>query len=280
MMYAGLKQYLKYRTPSRFTLVFGQSKKGRTEIAYFIAGKHLIGNTAEIIVVDNKVDSVREVIAKCYKQKTQTFYIFLDADGMSIAAKNSLLKVTEEPPQQAYFILCHSDECFSLPTLISRADIVRLPVLRAQEVLNYAEQNYPQKLRTVRNWVPIICFSMEDVDKFLKLENPKEFIEFVEKVVKYLSAVTVTNLLKITHQFKFKEDDKAEYDCKLFVAAFLECLTNNYCELFISQEDFEKTFKRTLKLSSVLQSNYVSHKSAFELWLMDIWKIFGGEYDE
>ena len=38
-----------------------------------------------------------------YKQTKPIMYVFKDCDNMSNAAKNALLKVAEEPPQQAYF---------------------------------------------------------------------------------------------------------------------------------------------------------------------------------
>ena len=40
-----------------------------------------------------------------YKQTERIIYLIQNADKMSLNAKNSLLKLVEEPPQQAYIIM-------------------------------------------------------------------------------------------------------------------------------------------------------------------------------
>ena len=85
----------------RFMIIAGMKGQGKKTFAKEIA-KSLSYNIAEI---DTKIDSIRSMIETAYSQTSPIIYLITDADDMSLGAKNSLLKVIEEPPQQAYFIM-------------------------------------------------------------------------------------------------------------------------------------------------------------------------------
>ena len=71
---------------------------------------------------DNKVEKKKKIIDMAYKVSHKTF-IIPDADDMSNAAKNALLKVVEECPNDNYFIMTLEDEVNTLGTIRSRAQI-------------------------------------------------------------------------------------------------------------------------------------------------------------
>ena len=82
-----------------------------------------IGNQLSqyVIVSDVKADDVRQVIDQSYTLTEVTVYIFPDFHRMSGAAQNALLKITEEPPNKAYFILTTENVSMILGTILSRA---------------------------------------------------------------------------------------------------------------------------------------------------------------
>ena len=109
----------------------GQVERGRfPRFAIFIgekgSGKKCLASTIAdylkypISFVDTKVDSIREVINTAYKVDAPIIYVITDCDNMSSAAANALLKVTEEPPRNAYFILTCENEENLLQTIRSR----------------------------------------------------------------------------------------------------------------------------------------------------------------
>lgn len=53
-------------------------------------------------------------------------YIITDADAMNIPAQNAMLKLLEEPPKSASFILCSKNPANLLPTVRSRCVLRRL----------------------------------------------------------------------------------------------------------------------------------------------------------
>jgi DNA polymerase-3 subunit delta' len=83
-----------------------------------------------------KLGQVRTVIARIYRrpaQATRAFYIFTASSFMKEAA-NSLLKVLEEPPEHATLILLAENPSELLPTIRSRAGVLRLGALPAAEI--------------------------------------------------------------------------------------------------------------------------------------------------
>lgn len=83
-----------------------------------------------------KLGQVRSVIARIYRRPAEArraFYIFTAASFMKEAA-NSLLKVLEEPPEHATLILLAENPSELLPTIRSRAGILRLGALPSAEI--------------------------------------------------------------------------------------------------------------------------------------------------
>ena len=81
---------IKNTTFPRFAILSGVKGSGKKLISNDIA--HKLCDT--VINIGIKVDDIREMIKSAYKLTTPCAYIIADADNMSLAAKNALLKVT------------------------------------------------------------------------------------------------------------------------------------------------------------------------------------------
>src|ERR1700748_3751405 len=84
----------------------------------------------------SKLGQVRAVMARMYRRAAQAqraFYIFTASSFMKEAA-NSLLKVLEEPPEHATLILLAENPSELLPTIRSRAGVLRLGAVPAAEI--------------------------------------------------------------------------------------------------------------------------------------------------
>ena len=76
-----------------------------------------------------KVDMVREVIRDAYMQPNEAdykVYILAEAHCMNASAQNALLKILEEPPEYAVFILTAESKSAMLDTVLSRSYTVSL----------------------------------------------------------------------------------------------------------------------------------------------------------
>ena len=83
-----------------------------------------------------KLGQVRTVIGRIYRRPAQArraFYIFTASSFMKEAA-NSLLKILEEPPEHATLILLAENPSELLPTIRSRAGVLRLGALPPADI--------------------------------------------------------------------------------------------------------------------------------------------------
>lgn len=271
MLYKELKEQLSLKPLARFTIIESPSSYANRDIAYFLANKDFV------YVCGNKVDDVREIIVKCYEQTSKTIYLFLDADNMTAAAKNALLKVTEEPPQNSYFIMCIRSKENTLETLLSRANVISLPVLTSKEIGQYVFEKNVKISPTDLQLAKSICTTVEQANSLLTLNSIKEFLDFVEKVVDNIPYVTVTNALKILEHIKFNDEHKDKYDLALFLIVYMRCCINFYMQGKIDMKVLKNIAVSTLKVTAKLNVTTVNKQNAMEIWIMEQWEILGGE---
>ena len=97
------------------------------------AGKKTIG-----------VSTVREIREAAYimpQELSVRVFIIDNASLMTDAAQNALLKILEEPPEGVYFFLLSENASALLPTVRSRAPVVRMQVFDEGELEEYIVKN-------------------------------------------------------------------------------------------------------------------------------------------
>ena len=93
------------------------------------------------------VEEIRFIRSDVYKKPHEArrrVYLLLGAHTMSVQAQNALLKVLEEPPEYALFILTCPSASALLPTVCSRAQIFTLSPPSPEEAVQAARQVCPQ----------------------------------------------------------------------------------------------------------------------------------------
>ncbi len=85
------------------------------------------------------VDQIRAVVSDAYVRPNEAerkIYIVKDAGDMTASAQNAFLKLLEEPPYYAAFLLCVENEASLLPTVRSRCTLLHVG---AEEIPQRAE---------------------------------------------------------------------------------------------------------------------------------------------
>lgn len=193
-----------------FIVLVGERGSGKRTVAKEMA--HIIG--AVYAECDSKVDTVRDVIDTAYQSNTKVMYCFADADNMKPQAKNAMLKVTEEPPENAYFCLTVTNSRALLTTIRSRAYVFNMAPYTHQELREYYDSKYYGVDIDYSDLV--ICKTPYEVDKLC--EYGKEFIEYVNLVIDNIAEVESANAFKSAKKLALKNDDG--YDLKLFWQCF------------------------------------------------------------
>ena len=120
-------------TYPKFSIFVGPKGSGKKTLAKEVC-KRL---NLPIINFGTGIEDVRTAIDLAYDRFDAYCYMFPDADGMSVTAKNGLLKVTEEPPKNAYFILTLQSMSNTLGTIESRGTIFNLDPYTTDELISY-----------------------------------------------------------------------------------------------------------------------------------------------
>ena len=252
-----IKSAIESKSLARFIILVGERGSGRKTLAKEVA-KWLNADYAE---VDKGVDAIREVIENSYKIAREIIYV-LDGDNMSPSAKSSLLKVTEEPPNKARFILTVTDISQTLDTLTSRACVYRMD--------NYTHADIAQ-FAGVEDWrFPNFCSNKYEVDLLLKY-GINEFHEYIKLVVDNIDKVSSANALKIEDKLAFKDTDD-KYDMKIFLQAFrTECMDrvqeSSSCADKMKYLDWINIATTNLGL---LRTPTLNRQSLFDIFIFDI----------
>ena len=93
------------------------------------------------------VETVRELARQAYITSNEfSFRMFIieDAELMTASAQNAFLKLFEEPPQGVYFVLLCLSASMLLPTVRSRAQLLRTERCRDEDIRRYLIASSPR----------------------------------------------------------------------------------------------------------------------------------------
>lgn len=251
----------------RFVILTGASGGGKKTIVREVAS--MLG--AQLVVCGNKVDEVREVIAMAYKQSIPTLYLFADVDRMSIAAKNALLKVTEESPRQAYFMMTASALESIVPALRSRATCIALDPYTPAELMEYAKQRAYNLSQEEADIVTSVCTVPGEIDLLMKY-HVQEFYDYVWLVVDNIGVVNGANAFKIGTKLAYKEEDTG-WDLTLFLRTVMLVFRAKMAEGDQSacRASIAVTSKYLNELTSITG---VNKPSTVDMWILDLREIW------
>ena len=211
-----IEQLIENGTFPRFSIFVGPKGSGKKTL--------LLEMFEGIYLEDNKVESVRKMIDMVYKIGNRTF-IMPDADTMSNAAKNALLKVIEECPNDNYFIMTLEDENNTLETIRSRGTVFYMDRYTPDEIASYFYEEYhANNGKPEEEIIRAICETPGDVDLLSNIDNKNyiaDFYEYVQLVVDNIAEVSLANAFKIPSKVALKEDAEG-YDLRLFWKAFMK----------------------------------------------------------
>lgn len=248
-----IKTLIKWRcnkSVPRFIIISGDIGSGRLTLAKEIM--HMLYMPG--IISDCKIDDVRRTIEYAYEYTAPTMYIFRNADDMSVAAKNALLKVVEEPPNNAYFIMTVQNIDNMLGTIKSRGTVIKMEPYTQQELKSVCDDEL--KLEYCTN-IGELQVAHEDIQRTE---------DCVDDVLKALREKSGVRLLKACTQLKGKQTETDKIDCLLFFKIFLKRLYNAQANALI-YKSFE-CLKSIFVCKQELTRNTINKKSSIESMLI------------
>lgn len=198
-------------------VIIGPKGSGKRTMAKFIAQKL----NCVYAPSDIKVDAVRQVVDTAYKTADKVLYCFENADNMKNAAKNALLKVTEEAPTYAWFVMTLMDDSTLLPTIKSRSFVMNMQPYTAEDKGRILSSLDTEGKLTPEQQSYLIEMANTPYELQKLFEYGQDFLDYVEMVADNISVVESANAFKSGNKLALKNNDEG-YDLSLFMLAFVQ----------------------------------------------------------
>ena len=250
----------------KFSIIIGEQGYGKHTICKYIAE----GLGLDYLLFNNKIDDLRQFIDVISTQASPYIYVLQDGDSMSLGAKNSILKIVEEVPSQAYVILLIDNRNSALATLISRAFVFELNNYSKEELVEYCNlkgYSNPEQLILVAN-----CPGELDIASKVDVNS---IISFAEKLIDNVKYASLPNVMKVASKINGTDDDG--YDLRLFLNAMYSVMVNrlenerNNSQLKIYRDICllisEYSYKLRMRSSNL--------KYIVDSFIINLWRITG-----
>lgn len=261
------------KIPSLLLIVGPQDTGKKTAVEYI---RKNVKNDGMFRAEANSVSAVREVIEKSYQLGGAVYYVFTDCDNMSVAAKNAMLKVMEEPPQGARFILTVKNYYNMLNTIRSRAFLYQMFPYSKKELENFvATYDGPEKVKAVKLGLPY-SNCPGNILRLAKMPDAGQgMIDYARLMADYVGEATQANVLKISTKLDIKNDDPDKYPVDLFLYAAEEAFFKQYCKTH-KVRDYA-CMKRVSGASAELNLHAASKQNLIDCLLLDLRRMQGAE---
>lgn len=261
----------------RFIVITGQKGQGKTELAKYISKK--LGYP--LVEFEIKIDEIREMIEMSYKQTEPIIYLIQNADKMSLGAKNSLLKVIEEPPNNAYFIMELQQMENTLETIKSRCQEIKMEGYTEEE-LDYMIDSLQPLYRITQKEKMILGRSAQNYYQLKKMLDYGvwSFYDYVDKVYNNIYKVQSANSFKIAEKIDLKDTGEG-YDLEMFWNMYIyRCIGELFDlmaipgteERWAEADIVGKCISITENYKQKLNINGINKQSLVDMWILDIRK--------
>ena len=253
----------------RFFIIEGAKGSGKDLIVKYISNK-----LCQMTQVDKSIASIRGMIKTSYSVLSPIIYHILESEKMSLPAMNSLLKIVEEPPRLAYFVLTVDNLDSILSTIRSRAVVFNVYPYSKTEIRDYAS-TLPRKF--VSNELEIIekiCKTPGDVNNVLDLDI-EAYWSYLTLVFNKIGIWTGVESFKVTSKLKFKEDG-AGYDPDFFLSSLATYSFHRMAQLKATDgTKCVQTIALINKYRKEFKIKSINKSASFDMFLLelrDIWR--------
>lgn len=247
----------------RFSILIGERGSGKKTMAKDIA--QMLG--AMPVLASTKAEDIRDIIDVSYRVTDTVVYIVADCDNMSSASANALLKVTEEPPKSAYFILTCENEENLLQTIRSRGVTYMLEPYTYEEKCDYLDTQSTKLKDDETEFILEVASNVGEVAQLLSMDI-NAFKDYVTLVIDNIAEVSDSNAFKIGDKVALK-DEEDKYNLKLFWKAF-----NAVCVDRMREGDDPLKYARAIGVtgdySQQLNIRGINKQMLFDNWLLSI----------
>lgn len=257
------KEWSNDKRGNRFIILVGAQGSGKSLIAREVASKmirvEVVGTVAEI----------RKAVSLAYKVAEPTVYIIDKGDELSPAAKNTLLKITEEPPNKARFILEVRNESAVLGTLLSRGKVVRLEPYTYAQIQEYIKETHTDLDDNKANLLADCCITPGLVETVLEYDI-ETFYKFAENIVLHIQEVSDTNAFKSASAISFKQGEEGYSVDLLFDILKITASRVLRAGLCNNTKEHVRLVRAISKYGRMLKATGINKKAVYDMFLLEV----------
>ena len=160
------------------------------------------------------VDQIREVLKDAAKKPYENgkkVYTVLYGDDMNEQAQNAFLKLLEEPPEYAVFIILAENTASLLPTVRSRCEIIKFPPVSGEKIKDALLKAYPD----VKNADFLARYSLGNIERAKTLALDEGFMPLRSGAFEMLEKLLSKELSESYDVAEFAELNKADAETVL-----------------------------------------------------------------
>lgn len=218
--------------------------------------KYITSEKASIGVDEIRSQLNQTIQLKPYSSEKK-IYICENADKMTEAAQNSLLKTLEEPPEYAVILLLVDNLETMLSTILSRCIILDLKPVNIEEIKEFLMKDFkcPDYLAEIA-----ANFSGGNIGKAIKYATSNEFDEMKRSLLNFVSSIRELEIFEIVDFMKSSMTSKEK------LPDFLDFLTMWFRDvlLYKATNDFNMLLFKEEYQQIMMQASYVSYQGIEE----------------
>lgn len=240
------------------------------------AGKSLLikklaeDKNMRIQYIGNKIDNIRELIQDSVALEEPTLFAISEGDSMSLGAKNALLKITEEPPNNCYIAIEIRDLSTVLDTIQSRGTLFEIDRYSYNDLKKYAIEVLGMSDNEDTSNICQIATTPGDVKLYQEI-GYRDCYNFAEMVFNNIMKVTTGNAFKIKNRINFTgKGDGFPLDMFFNMMLFI-------CRKHIDDPKALYIIECTIKALHMSRVNGANKEMAFDIWVLDC-RLRRGEF--
>ena len=255
-----------------FMLIMGEFGMGKKYITQYIADS--LKARLYQVSVKPSVDEIKEIVHQAYTQTENIVYLLPDVSKMNSQVANILLKVTEEPPNNAYFVITNTSKQGIPKTLYSRCCRWHLYPYTKNDLRKIATIYFGELPNDIDSII-LECETPGDMINKIKSINTTQAIkEFVIKVVNNVGKVSDSNVFKIAEKIAFTDTDTG-FNLKSFWIEFSnECMLRAKNQQTSNRNMYFRWIKTTGIYRDKIGVSALNKHNLFDLWLLEIRNIY------
>lgn len=272
-----LEKINRWQELPRFLIFSGTKYSGRKTLAKQIAKKF----NCELIFIGIKIDEIRDMIRLANESDLDIIFFIDEGNKMSLGAENTLLKITEEAPNNSHIILSVENKNLLLPTIISRGEVFNLQQYSLEDFKTFLiDNNITNKEDLNKNNYDYLLHTYPNLGylNILPINESINLFNYCNQISKDIRNANGADVFKIVERIKLK-DEQQGWDLNQFLYCLNECCLNNLLKATISKDkkevDYQISYIQILtKIDRMLSNNLFNKTYILDKLIIDFKSVY------